>query len=97
LFFIYQSITNEVLVYSKLLSIPTFLIALVLCCGSTATAQAQAQTQTPAQVAPAAATASLRGHIADPTGALIPGAAVVITTSAGTAVANTTARPAPMP
>jgi hypothetical protein len=91
LFFIYQSITNEVLVYSKLLSIPTFLIALVLCCGSTATAQAQAQTQTPAQVAPAAATASLRGHIADPTGALIPGAAVVITTSAGTAVANTTA------
>jgi hypothetical protein len=36
-------------------------------------------------------TATLRGHIADPTGALIPGATVTITTSAGTAVTTTTA------
>jgi hypothetical protein len=36
-------------------------------------------------------TATLRGHIADPTGALIPGATVTIATSAGKAVASTTA------
>jgi hypothetical protein len=74
-------------VYPKLLRIPTFLIALVLACGS----MASAQTQTTAAAAPAAATAALRGHIADPTGALIPGAAVVVTTPSGTAVAKTTA------
>jgi len=38
-------------------------------------------------------TATLRGHIADPTGALIPGATVTVTTSAGTAVTTTTADP----
>jgi hypothetical protein len=45
-------------------------------------------TATPA--APAA-TATVRGHVADPSGAMIPGAAITITTSAGKAVTNTTA------
>jgi len=57
---------------------------------------ANAQTQTPALATPAlpaapAATATVRGHIADPTGALIPGAAITIATPAGTAVTKTTA------
>jgi hypothetical protein len=38
-----------------------------------------------------AVTGTLRGHIADPTGALIPGATVTIDTSAGTFVKSTTA------
>jgi uncharacterized membrane protein YgcG len=43
----------------------------------------------PTPVAPVT-TASFRGHIADPTGALIPGAAVSVTTADGKAVATTT-------
>ncbi|MGO9317256.1 MAG: carboxypeptidase regulatory-like domain-containing protein [Terracidiphilus sp.] len=61
-------------------------------------AQAPAAPATPATAtsvtaAPATpvATATVRGHIADPSGALIPGAAITITTSAGTAVTTTTA------
>ena len=73
--------------YSKLRNIAPFLIALALLGGCTQAALAQ----TPAPAAPAATTASLHGHIADPTGALIPGATVVVTTSAGTAVTTTTA------
>jgi hypothetical protein len=55
------------------------------------------QTQAPSVQAPTPpapvveAKATLRGHIADPTGALIPGATITITTSAGTAVTTTTA------
>jgi len=80
-------------VYSKLHNFHRFI--LVLAAGFAAILSAQAQTpavpvQTPAP-APAAATATLRGHIADPTGALIPGATITITTSAGTAVTTTTA------
>jgi hypothetical protein len=56
---------------------------------------AQAQTPTPPVQAPApsapAATATVRGHISDPTGALIPGAKITIATSAGAAVSTTTA------
>jgi hypothetical protein len=47
-------------------------------------------TVTAAPVTPAS-TATVRGHIADPSGALIPGAAITITTTAGTAVTTTTA------
>jgi len=53
--------------------------------------------QTPAPPVPAptpvspTAPATIRGHIADPTGALIPGAKITIATSAGTAVSTTTA------
>ncbi len=47
-----------------------------------------AKAQTADQPAP---TATLHGHVTDPSGALIPGAQVKITTSAGTAVNNTAA------
>jgi hypothetical protein len=56
--------------------------------------QATPPLQTPAPSAPATAstsTGTLRGHIADQTGALIPGAAVTITNGAGTTVKTTTA------
>ncbi len=55
---------------------------------------ASAQTAAPPVTAPATApatTGALRGHIADPTGALIPGASVTLTTSAGGTVTTTTA------
>jgi hypothetical protein len=45
---------------------------------------------TPAPASPTS-TGTVRGHITDPTGALIPGAKVTITTSAGTAVTSATA------
>jgi len=49
--------------------------------------------QTPTASAPVAAvtTGTLRGHIVDQTGALIPGAQVTVTNSAGAAVKDTTA------
>jgi len=50
-----------------------------------------ASTPAPAAQTAPVTTATLRGHIADPTGALIPGATVTVTTSAGTAVTTTTA------
>jgi hypothetical protein len=77
-------------VYSKLHSFHLFLIALMLGFAGALTAQGQTPVQTPASTAPVT-TATLRGHIADPTGALIPGAVVTIVTSAGTAVTTTTA------
>ncbi len=79
--------------YSKLHGFIYVSIVLALGCCAAAAAQAQtstAQAQTPALSAPGA-TATLRGHVADPTGALIPGATVTITTAAGTAVATATA------
>jgi hypothetical protein len=86
-------------VYSKLHSCTHFLIALAL--GAAGVLAAQAQTPaapapppavTTAIAAPAtpAATATFRGHIADPSGAVIPGATVTIATSAGMAVTTTT-------
>ena len=84
--------------YSKLLSFHPYLLlaALGLAAALPAGGQAAAAAvQTPATAAqssaPAATTATLRGHIADPTGALIPGATVTITTSAGSVVKSTTA------
>ncbi len=81
--------------YPKLQYFIHFLIVLVLGLAGVLGAEAQAPAQVPAQAqatvqAPATA-ATLRGHIADPTGALIPGAKVTITTSAGTAVTTVTA------
>ena len=75
--------------YSKLHCFTHFLIALVLGLAGVA-----AQAQTPDRASfgcdshcrasyGSAATATLHGHIADPTGALIPGATVTITTSDG--------------
>ena len=51
---------------------------------------AAARAQPPAQK-PAATTASVHGHISDPTGALLPGSKITVTTTAGAAVATTTA------
>jgi hypothetical protein len=85
-------------VYLKLHSFHQFLFIAAL--GLTVAVSAQGQdaasaVQTPAAAAqssaPAATTATLRGHIADPTGALIPGATVTITNSAGNVVKSTTA------
>ena len=72
--------------YLKLHCFIRFLVALALGLASVAAAHAQA----PARTA-AAAPASVRGHIADPTGALIPGAKITVTTTAGAAVTTTTA------
>jgi len=81
-------------VYSKLHCFIHFLIAATICVASFAAAQAQAPaapaaTPAPAAVTPAAAS-SIHGHIADPTGALIPGATVTITNALGVAVKSTT-------
>ncbi|MFZ1086491.1 MAG: TonB-dependent receptor [Terracidiphilus sp.] len=45
----------------------------------------------PTANAASAAKATLRGHVADPTGALIPGATVTVTNAAGVTLATTTA------
>jgi hypothetical protein len=82
-------------VYPKLQYFIHFLIILVLglaaVLGAKAQAPASAPTQAQATVQAPATTATLRGHIADQTGALIPGAKVTVTTSAGTAVTTATA------
>ena len=80
--------------YSKLHCFIHFLIAATIGFASFAAAQAQAPAApaaTPAAAAttPAAA-AAIHGHIADPTGALIPGATVNITNALGVAVKSTT-------
>ncbi len=49
------------------------------------------QTPAPAAAAPTATTGTLRGHIADQTGALIPGAAVTIANASGATVKTTIA------
>jgi hypothetical protein len=71
------------------------MIALALGLAGVAALQAQtpaaATAAVAAQAGAPAATASLHGHIADPTGALIPGAAIRVTTSAGKTAATTTA------
>ncbi len=74
--------------YSKLRCFTYFLTALAL--GMASMPAAQAQTPS-ASLAAATDTATLHGHIADPTGALIPGATVTVTTSSGKAVATTAA------
>ena len=82
--------------YSKLHNFDRSTIAFVfgIAAGLAALGQAPAQTlQTPAVAAPAPSvtTGTLRGHISDQTGALIPGAKVEILTSAGTTVTAVTA------
>src|SRR5271166_6461862 len=92
--------TNEEDVYSRLQSCIHFLIALALCAGGALTALAQAPAPpatSPAATAVAAAqatpttTGSFRGHVADPSGAVIPGASITIVTSAGATVRTVTA------
>ena len=76
--------------YSKLQFFIHFAIALALGLASVIAAHGQAPLATPAQ-AVTTPTGTIRGHVADPTGALIPGAVISITTSAGTASATTKA------
>jgi hypothetical protein len=80
-------------VYSKLFSFFRFSLSAIL--GCTIALAAHGQTPAPPVQSPAAApvatTATLRGRITDPTGALIPGATVAILTSAGTNVTRATA------
>jgi hypothetical protein len=59
-------------VYSKLQHFIHFVFAMVICFASVQLAPAQTTASVPAPVQPTT-TAILRGHIADPTGALIPG------------------------
>ncbi|MGB8260049.1 MAG: carboxypeptidase regulatory-like domain-containing protein, partial [Terracidiphilus sp.] len=73
----------------KLTCLVQFLIALLLALAGLAGSAAQSAGPAPGahSDAPAApATATIRGHIADPTGAVIPGATVTILTAAGTTV-----------
>jgi hypothetical protein len=70
------------------------LLMITLALGLAGLASAQTQTPalaTPAQPAAPAATATVRGHVADPSGAMIPGAAITIATPAGKALTKTTA------
>ena len=86
--------------YSKFHSCTHFLIALALGAAGVFAAQAQAPatpatppattTVTAAQATPVT-TASFRGHVADPTGAVIPGATITIATPAGATVSTVTA------
>jgi len=85
-------------VYSKLLSFHRYLsfaalglVAVLSAGGQVAAPAVQTPAATAQSGAPAATTGALRGHIADPTGALIPGATVTIANSAGSVVKSTTA------
>jgi len=73
-------------VYSRPHCFIHFLVALAMGLAAFAAAHAQAPAQKQA-----ATTGAVHGHIADPTGALLPGAKITITTSAGAAVATATA------
>jgi Carboxypeptidase regulatory-like domain len=67
---------------------------LALAISIAATMAAHGQSAAPAETAPAAtaaATGSLRGHITDPSGALIPGTQLTVTTAKGAAVTTVTA------
>ncbi len=77
---------------SKLHSLSTYVVAIAVAFAGLCAAQAQtpapAQVQTPAQTT---STSTLHGHIADQTGAMIPGAKVTITNALGVTVKSTTA------
>jgi hypothetical protein len=86
-------------VYSKLHCFIHFFIVLVIGVAALLAAHGQAPAPAvPAIATPAAAPAiaakgTLRGHIVDPSGALIPGATVTIKTSAGVTIATTKSDP----
>ncbi len=77
--------------YSKLHRFTHFSIAVVLLLA--AALAVRAQTPAPAQAVNTSATATLYGHIADPTGARIPGAGITVSTAAGKVVATVTSSP----
>jgi hypothetical protein len=77
--------SDEVLMYPKLSCLTNAFLAIAL---GLASASAWSQSAAPAEPA---GTATLRGHISDPTGALIPGVQVTLTTATGTPVKSATA------
>src|SRR5450631_3876801 len=80
-----SSNANEEHVYLRLHCFIHFLVAFALCLAGFAAAQSQAPVKSSTT-----ATATVHGHIADPTGALIPGATITVTTAAGKHVATAT-------
>ncbi len=76
-------------VSSRFNCITVFLVAILFCLGGfTMPAQTAAAA---AAIASPASTGTLRGHITDPTGALIPGAQVFVTTAKGAGAGKTAA------
>jgi len=73
-------------VHSKL----NYFLLLLFAFALSLSAFAAAQSQTPAQKAAASTAASIHGHVADPSGALLPGAKIAVTTSAGATVTTAT-------
>jgi hypothetical protein len=103
----FHSYKSEEIVYSKSHCLIAFLVfaalALVAAAANAQTApapapQAAPAVSTPATPAPAqttpATTGTLRGHILDQTGALIPGAQITVTTTKGATVGTATANAA---
>ena len=91
---------SEGQVYLRLRFFAVYSFAILLgVAGSTAHAQSTAVQAAPATAAPTAAAGQaapatqgiMRGHISDPTGALIPGASITVTTVAGSAAGSATA------
>jgi len=78
-------------VYSRLHCFTYFLISLTFGLAGSLTAQAQTPTPERAEATASATTATLRGHIADPTGARIPGATITVSREGGAVVTTTTA------
>jgi hypothetical protein len=78
-------------VYSKLHSFHRFLLFFAFSIAGALAVQGQTPTPAAQTSPPVATTATLRGHIADPSGALIPGATITVTTSAGGTVKTTAA------
>jgi len=81
-------ILDEGLVYLRFNCIVHLLIALAISCAALASAQTagpSAAVQTPTS------SVVIRGHISDPTGALIPGAKITVTNAAGASIATATA------
>lgn len=80
--------------YSRLHCVTCLMITLAMSAAGAAAAQEPASAApaltAPSTAAPAAA-ATLRGHVYDPTGALIPGAAITVTNAAGVSVGTTAA------
>jgi len=86
--------TSEGHVYSKLHSLIGITLGLALGLAGAALAQGQTPAAVPAQAPAAGATATIHGRITDPTGALIPGATITVSTAGAATVRTVTANAA---
>ena len=77
--------------YSKLHSLIGITLGLALGVAGAAQAQGQTPAAVPAQAPAAGATATIHGRITDPTGALIPGATITVSTAGAASVRMVTA------